>query len=245
MASPEKKTNLNSSDQALEQEVGQRKMPPRPGPNPLGLDDVKRPYEAIIRLHDALLPFATPYKQKPNRTLPAYQHTQGIIWLVTTGNLTFYRAHDDLKIITSKGPILTGLAEIFQPLGRTYYRISRGATVSWISSDEAKKIFDEKALWREVAEVLTYITQMMVYRDEHLVTKHSYTMIRAKIMEYSQKKEANILQNERTGIVAYIQNTTYLSRSLIYHVLSDLCEGGYIKISNGKLLEVNKLPENY
>jgi hypothetical protein len=88
-----------------------------------GLDDVKRPYEAITRLHDALLPFATPYEQKASRNLPAYQHQQGIVWLVTTGNLTFYRAHDDLKIMTSKGPILTGLAEIFQPLGRTYYRI--------------------------------------------------------------------------------------------------------------------------
>ena len=245
MVHVEKPKDFNSSLQKVENEVGHRKVPTRSRHDHLGLDDVKRPYEAITRLHDALLPFATPYEQKASRNLPAYQHQQGIVWLVTTGNLTFYRAHDDLKIMTSKGPILTGLAEIFQPLGRTYYRISRGARVSWISSDEARKIFDAQSLWRDVAEVLTYITQMMVYRDEHLVTKHSYTMIRAKIIEYSQKRASNILQNEKMGIAAYIQETTYLSRSLIYHVLSDLSEGGYTKIQNGKLLEVNKLPLNY
>ncbi|MNE87056.1 putative DNA-binding transcriptional regulator [compost metagenome] len=54
-----------------------------------------------------------------------------------------------------------------------------------------------------------------------------------------------LLVRNRTGIVAYIQSTTLLSRSLIYHVLSVLESGGYIRIVRGKLEEIVHLPENF
>ena len=209
----------------------------------LALDDINRPVEAIQRIHDALAPLSLPYEVKGNRRVSSVINERNVIWLITTGTVTFYRSYDDLKIITSAGPIMTGMAELFQPIGRHYFHMSRGSKVSYVYLDEAHKILDEKSLWKDVAELLTYIHHMMIYRDEHLVSKNSYTIIRAKLIEYMNKKDVEY--HDRAGVAAYIQNTTHLSRSLIYHILSSLTQGGYIKIQNGKLTEVVKLPEEF
>lgn len=209
----------------------------------LSLEEIKRPNEALRIVHDALLPYATPYEVKSNRHLLSQGGTTSTIWLVSSGNLSYYRTYDDLKIAISPGPVVAGLAELFAPFNRHVYRASRGARVSSIPLEHAREVITELQLWENVAEILGYVVQMMCYRDEHLVSKSSYSIVRAKLIEYMNKKEIN--EANRTGIVAYIQNTTHLSRSLIYHFLGALTEGGYIKTRNGKLIEIIRLPENF
>ena len=205
--------------------------------------DIQRPTETLHRLHDALLPFATPCKVPSGKLLSDHFGDKGTIWLITSGSLSVFRAYDDLSISVSEGPLVTGLQEIFAPFCRHYFRVSRGATLSFMSVPVARAVLNEQGLWEDVARVLAYYMRLMVYRDEHLVSHSSYTSIRAKLLEYMAKRE--LLVRNRTGIVAYIQSTTLLSRSLIYHVLSVLTDGGYIKITRGKLEEIIHLPENF
>ncbi|WP_432225795.1 helix-turn-helix domain-containing protein [Enterobacter wuhouensis] len=209
----------------------------------LSLEEIKRPTEALRIVHDALLPYSTPYAVRSNRHLLSLNGKSSAIWLVSSGNLSYYRTYDDLKIAISPGPVVAGLAELFAPFNRHVYRASRGAKVFSIPLERAREVITELQLWESVAEILGYVVQMMCYRDEHLVSKSSYSIFRAKLIEYMNKKEIN--EANRTGIVAYIQNTTHLSRSLIYNFLGALTEGGYIKTQNGKLIEIIRLPENF
>ncbi|MDK9358856.1 helix-turn-helix domain-containing protein [Lelliottia sp. V106_10] len=210
---------------------------------PLIGQNIQRPAETIHRLHDTLLPFATPCNLPQGRLFSNHSGGEGRLWLITAGSLSVFRLHDDLSLGIFEGPLIAGLQELFTPFGRHYFRASRGATISFITLSQAYSILDEKGLWEDVARVLAYFIRMMVYRDEHLVSRSSYTAIRVKLLEYMVRRE--LLARNRIGIVAYIQSTTLLSRSLIYHVLSVLERGGYIKISRGKLEEITHLPENF
>lgn len=208
------------------------------------LEAINPPVNALRKLHDALLPFSTPQGILSNRNKTNSCHLKNSLWLISNGSVSLYRGYDDLKISGTTGPMVIGLGELFEPIGRYYFRASRGSKVSSISINQAKAIFTEQQLWQDVADVLSYAIHIMIYRDEHLVSKSSYSIIRAKLLEYMQKKES--IDLSRTGIVAYIQETTHLSRSLIYNIISQLTEGGYIKTSNGKLVEIIKpLPKNY
>jgi len=206
-------------------------------------NEIQRPTETIHRIHDALLPYATPCNIPPGRLLSERPGEEALIWLVTAGSLSIFRVYDDLNIGVSEAPLVTGLQEIFAPFGRHYFRVSRGATLSSMPVSLARAVLAEHQLWEDVAQVFAYYMRVMTYRDEHLVSRSSYTAIRAKLMEYMDRRE--LLVRNRTGIVAYIQSTTLLSRSLIYHVLSVLARGGYIRMARGKLEEIIHLPENF
>lgn len=210
----------------------------------MAIDAITFPERALRKIHDALLPFSTPYELTTNRARIKSQKSTNTLWLVSNGSVSIYRSYDDLKVSVTAGPIVSGLGELFEPLGRYYFRASRSSKVSYLPSEYAKSIITEQQLWQDVAEVLAYTVHIMVYRDEHLVSKNSYSMVRAKLLEYMKKREISDLS--RTGIVAYIQETTHLSRSLIYNIISQLTEGGYIKTSNGKLVEITKqLPKSF
>lgn len=208
------------------------------------IDAITFPEGALRKIHDALLPYSTPYELTSNRARIKSQKPTNTLWLVSNGSVSIHRSYDDLKVSVTVGPIVAGLGDLFEPLGRYYFRASRSSKVSYMSGEQAKSIIIEQKLWRDVAEVLAFTVHMMVYRDEHLVSKTSYSIIRAKLLEYMKKREVSDLS--RTGIVAYIQETTHLSRSMIYNIISQLAEGGYIKIRNGKLVEITKqLPKSF
>lgn len=207
------------------------------------LNEIQRPTGIIHRIHNALLPYATPCHIPPGRILSERPGEEALIWLVTSGSLSIFRVYDDLNICVSEAPLVTGLQEMFGPFGRHYFRVSRGAALSSMPVTQARAVLTEQQLWEDVAQVFAYYMRLMTYRDEHLVNRSSYTAIRAKLLEYMARRE--LLVRNRTGIVAYIQSTTLLSRSLIYHVLSVLIRGGYIRIARGKLEEIIHLPENF
>ncbi len=209
----------------------------------LSLDEIQRPEQAMRRLHDALQPFSSPVEVRSNRHVLKVPGERNCIWLVSSGNLSYFRSYDDLKIAISPAPVVAGLAALFSPFDRHVYRASRGAKVASLTLSQAHSVINNLNLWRDVSELLGFVVQMMCYRDEHLVSKDSYSVIRAKLIEYLNKKELNDLN--QTGIASYIQNTTHLSRSLVYNYLSALTEGGYIKIIKGKLTEIIKLPEKF
>lgn len=206
-------------------------------------EELLRPTATIRRLHDVLIKHATHCDVPSQRRLADETDDRDILWLVTSGHASLYRSGDDLKVGMGKGPLIVGLQRIFTPYNRHYVRVSRDAEVAYLSAKLAHQVIDEMQLWNDVAEVLAYFLRLMTYRDEHLVSRTSYTTIRTKLLEYMASREVHI-QN-RTGIVAYIQTTTLLSKSLIYNTLNELCKGGYIQMSKAKLDKINYLPERF
>ncbi|WP_336222381.1 helix-turn-helix domain-containing protein, partial [Citrobacter amalonaticus] len=209
----------------------------------LFVNDIQRPTETIQQIHDALKPFSAPCSLPPNRTLHISANENDHIWLLHSGSCSVLRTYDDLKIGVFRGPLVIGLQEMFVPFGRHYFQFSSETTISSLASEQARKVLTEQGLWEQVALILAYYMRLMTYRDEHLVAQSSYTAIRVKLIEYMTNRE--LLAQKRIGLAAFIQATTFISRSQIYYVLSVLTQGGYIRVSRGKLEEIIHLPENF
>lgn len=71
-----------------------------------------------------------------------------------------------------------------------------------------------------------------------------YEIIKNMIYKYEDGKRNGDIIND--GIASYIFKHTRLSRSYIFHVLSELKLGNYITMKNGKLISINKtLPAKF
>jgi len=220
---------------------GVSKTPQEPSfpSGPLEPEHLQRPDAVLCLLYDALLPYSIPCQVAPRRLTPGGD----TFWLVTSGRVEVYRKYDDMTFWVTNGPALIGLVELFQPFGRHYVRLSAETRVATLPVDKVREILTSRMLWQEVSEVLAHYFRLLIYRDEHLVCKASYTAIRSKLLEFLMHKDSRARQ--RAGVVTYIQRTTLLSRTLIYHVLSDLEKGGYIRMDNGRLEAIRQLPKQY
>ena len=204
-------------------------------------DDIRRPIETVRFLCDILLPSARPCRPVAGllRQQPG-EHQNKKFWVVMSGHITLYRYGDDMEMGVYKAPALIGLQELFVPLGRHYFRVSREAEAFELPSEQVRQIIDTHQLWKIVAEVLAFHLRMMAYRDEHMVSQSADTIIRAKLLEYMGDRDFHI-QN-RTGIAEYILSNTRLARSTIYNILRSLENEGHILINRGKLERILSFP---
>ncbi|WP_449556056.1 helix-turn-helix domain-containing protein [Huaxiibacter chinensis] len=209
----------------------------------INIDDIMAPREALQRVFLLLEPYAAPYKGLTNRSVNNGQGKNRMLWLLTNGKASYYRYQDDLKVMNTSASFILGFPELFEPLGRYYFRATKGSLISCIPVEKAQEIFTENNAWQDISKILAYFLHLMVYRDEHLVSKNSYSIIRTKLVEYMQKKTTWDLMN--TGIVSYIIESTHLSRSQVYNVIGALSEGGYIEVNNGRLTKINSLPKKF
>ncbi len=100
----------------------------------------------------------------------------------------------------------------------------------------------EKNLWPELTKVLSWYICLMSKRDDILVARSAYSVVREFLYEINDL----IVQHQRDiNVYDYIQEYTNLARSTIIKILSDLKKGQYIVVEKGRLLNLTALPEKY
>lgn len=101
---------------------------------------------------------------------------------------------------------------------------------------------DRKNLWPELTKVLSWYICMLSKRDDVLVARSAYSVVREFLYEINDL----IVQQQRDiNVYDYIQEYTNLARSTIIKILSDLKKGQYIVVEKGRLLNLTALPEKY
>ncbi|CCK13324.1 FIG00554500: hypothetical protein [Cronobacter sakazakii 680] len=82
---------------------------------------------------------------------------------------------------------------------------------------------------------------MLCYREEIMMGRNSYSMIKANIDCLATMDE---FMRNRINVADYIVKKTNLSRSMVMKTLSQLRGAKNIEISKGKLVAVHHLPES-
>lgn len=210
----------------------------------LSLKRILKNNESVCYLHDVLLKYSTlcTTQRKLTQHSPRINSDESVIWIISSGSVTIYRYCDDLKIGSLEAPQLVGLQNIFSPLSRYYFRVSKCAKTSFITVGEVYKILNEQHLWLRVSEILAYYLELMTYREETMTCRNSYSIIKSKLIEYMIYKDTPSVSNK--GVVSYISSTTNLSRSSIYRALDKLKSQNLVRIHKGKLKEVNFFSED-
>ncbi|XES82688.1 helix-turn-helix domain-containing protein [Franconibacter pulveris] len=213
-----------------------------PAVRTLSFNDLHRPAKAIDELMACFLPASTPCKPKTGMLTARPGEDEGFIYLIRSGRFDTFRLIDDLYLGVGYGPAIVGLQEVFcHAPSRHYVQVMADTSVHALPARRARELIEQHNLWQSASLILSFYLMFMMYRDEHMVSKSAYTVVRAKLMEYMENRDFHMMRKESIG--PFIQKTTTLSRSLIYKILAELTEGGYITVNRGCLVKIFYLPE--
>lgn len=200
----------------------------------------ERPAAAIDRLITILKPLGKTIEVAPKKRLTWDKEGEPFVYVFLEGELSISRITDSILIGTTTEPHLFGFSEMFYPLRGNKLRAETQCLLVRVDKREAECAIEHHGLWRDVAAVLAFHTNMMLYRDLQIVNQRTYPVVCHYLRELNNLPEET---KERVNILSYIQERTGLSRSSILNIISSLKTDKFINFARGGYkLEVFDLP---
>lgn len=198
-----------------------------------------RPYHEIEKIISATEGFE-------EKSLKKWQKISTVenefIHIIVSGEVEFRRESDELCLFTLQGQCIFGLSSIIYHSSHMYGLVRSNTVVRSIPKDAFSQLMTEKGLWPELTKVLAWYICMLSKRDDVLVARSAYSVVREFLLEINEL----IVHHQRDiNVYDYIQEYTSLARSTIIKILSDLKKGQYIVVEKGQLLNITNLPEKY
>ncbi|MEX9254839.1 helix-turn-helix domain-containing protein [Pseudenterobacter timonensis] len=198
-----------------------------------------RPHKAL----DAIINATSAYEEK---TLKKWQKISTkeceYIHIILEGNVEFRRESDELCVFSLRGHCIFGIASIYYKATHMYGLVRDKTVVRSIRKEEFLEVITQQNLWPELSEVMAWYICLMSKRDDLLVARSAYSVVREFLLEIN---ELIVNQQRDINVYDYIQEYTNLARSTIIKILSDLKKGRYIVVEKGRLLNITTLPERY
>lgn len=207
--------------------------------------DMHRELKPLQHLHDIIDALSADSAYMPiheDLSLKLSEDGQSQCVLLHKGHVDLCRQSDKLVLNTENAPFIFGLSNLSMTDRRLILVPSQDAVISTLPLEKALDIIGKKALWPSLAFLLIYISSRIYEHYVRLSQVNSYETIRTLLHELLEEPE-NI--RESTTVLHYIQSRSYLSRSGILRILSELCTGGYIELSESKLKKINFLPKKF
>lgn len=162
----------------------------------------------------------------------------GIIF--TENGIMNIMRNDGVLIMQLTAPAIAGLHTINQDsyvgfVSRTPYYI--------ITHEHFFDTVEKYGLWKQVTTLSLFYLGLFYAREKVIGCKSKYEVIKHYIESVWLMPEKQRLQ---VSLFQYIPERVNISRSALHKILKELNNGGYIRTSRGKLIEVNrKLPEAF
>jgi hypothetical protein len=189
-----------------------------------------RPNEAIERLVTALTPLGNPLEIAPRKRLNWESGGTPFIYVFLKGEISISRASDGILVATVTEPHIFGFAEMFHPMRSNMMRAEIACQMLRVDGDKAEQAIERHGLWRDVAEMLAFHTNAMLYRDLLIVNQRTYPIVCHYLRELDSQPEET---KSRVNILTYIQQRTGLSRSSILNIVSSLKTERFIDFDRG------------
>lgn len=158
------------------------------------------------------------------------------------GSVALHRRGDGMVVTSERAPFILGLDNQPGTCDTMYLHCQEECEVSFISLTRVNDIIAKENLWKPFVEVLLYITSQVFEHCTQVHQMSAYDIIRYQLYELLKESET-VRMNTTVG--KYIKSRTYLSRSGIMRILSELRIGQYIRIERGILMGITHLPKKY
>ncbi|MBB1199948.1 cAMP-binding protein [Enterobacteriaceae bacterium 89] len=166
----------------------------------------------------------------------------GCIYVVLKGEVEVRRRSDDLCIAVAEKQFVYGIADFFDEESNVYLLVRADTVIQQFDKQQFEQVVAANALWPELGRVLAWYMALLSKRDDVLIARTAYTIIREYLIEIN---ELTLQYGRDINVYDYIQEYTSLARSTIVKILAELKKGEYIAVKNGKLLSLGCLPEKY
>ncbi|MEO3989190.1 helix-turn-helix domain-containing protein [Pseudocitrobacter cyperus] len=166
------------------------------------------------------------------------------LYFVTSGNFTLRNQTNNHINFVDSAPFIVGIVnnKDFTDGGMVFSPQSE-CTVLIMDRQEADNIFSEKGFWKILYLFTTYVIQSMLITKNMTHGANSYKKIKNCIESLQQLPDD---VKSKISAIQFIINETGISRSRVSAILAELKKGGFIKVTRGKLISVDKsLPHDY
>lgn len=208
-----------------------------------------KPMKAIETIFSHVLPYGKKILLKKGKHYRLNEEDEGVgVILITDGLVSAINADSGHFISTLYPPTIIGLSQgygaFYNVPGtiRSTLHAETDATLYFVPLQLFVNTADRKELWHHVARILAHRIIAMVNKERSYIGMDSYSIIKTVIQEVWLYPDT---YRSQISLPKFIQKRSGLSRSRIMKILFDLKLGGYINITNGKLLFVGKLPSSY
>ncbi|MEL4013727.1 helix-turn-helix domain-containing protein [Dryocola clanedunensis] len=205
------------------------------------IEPPERPAAAMARLISVLTPLGKTIEISARKRLTWDNGGKPSVYVFLEGELSISRITDGILVGTVTEPHIFGFSEMFYPLRGNILRAETRCLISAIENHKVEQAMERHALWRDVAEVLSFHTNTMLYRDLQIVNQRTFPVVCYYLQELNRLPEET---KERVNILSYIQERTGLSRSSILNIISSLKTDKFIDFKRGGYsLQVYGLPD--
>lgn len=163
-------------------------------------------------------------------------------FLLCKGSCVISRGDDALVISTISAPNIVGVNALIPVDTSVVIEATSDINYLQVSLDEFLAYTQEKHMWEHVAYLLMFYSSRLYEYQRTNAGIPTYKIISNLLYALSNE---DFETRAMTSAAEYIQERTFLSRSGIMKVLSELKTGGYIVLKRGLLIKINKLPEKF
>lgn len=204
---------------------------------------LNKPLKEFGQLDKSLSKYGTRFEHAHEKHLLYSTEKNPDTTLVILEGIISLRRNEDILVGIAQAPFIMGLTNGVMKHDVQYDLISEGMCSGYhLSSSQTVAIIEECQLWREAFYWLTWQNRILQQRDRQLIGNNSYEQIRTTLFSMNEWDEG---LRSRIGVMNYIHQRTRISRSVVAEVLAALRKGGYIEMSKGKLVRINRLPSDY
>lgn len=203
-----------------------------------------KPVNYLEMMRTGLAPAAKNFDIPPKETI-RFNDEKGehYCWFLQHGSLSIYRESNELLLELVSSPVLLTFANDLIPTTQQYHMVTETRCKGfYLPVDLAFEQIDKHQLWKAYSHWQAWQMRIFEWRDACFTGASTYAQIRSTLLIMADwDKEIR----SKIGVINFIQKRTHISRSVIAEILAALRKGNYIEMSKGKLIAVNRLPNNY
>lgn len=201
-----------------------------------------KPIEKLKKLIDLLAPYSESFNAPKGNIFYYNKNIKRQCFFLFKGSVALHRRGDGMILNSESAPFILGVSNQLAQAEHLYVRVREDAKMGSMPLDLFNKLIEKYDLWECLATILIYTTSRVYEHCTQISQMSTYEIIRFQLQELMQEP-ASI----RLNITAanYIKGRSYLSRSGIMRILSELKKAEYITTERGVLLKIRRLPEKY
>lgn len=154
----------------------------------------------------------------------------------------------DIHFGLMRSPNIVGFVDGYADMFNLNFRLSNRLTaetdcaIRILTPQMLAQKVDEHDIWRDISKILAHRLLVLLAKQVELNGYDAYKKIRSLLLELWVYPEQI---RKETNVLAFIQSRTSISRSQIMKILAELKAGKYIRMSNGRLQEMCRLPKSF
>ncbi|MGL5387374.1 MAG: helix-turn-helix domain-containing protein [Enterobacterales bacterium] len=201
-----------------------------------------KPVDKLKKIMNLLAPYSESFTAPKGNVFYYNKNISRQCFFLFKGSVALHRRGDGMILNSESAPFILGVSNQFAQADHLYVRVREDARMGSLPLELFNQLIEKYDLWECLATILIYTTSRVYEHCTQIAQMSTYEIIRFQLQELMQEPPSI-----RLNITAanYIKGRSYLSRSGIMRILSELKKAEYITTERGVLLKIRRLPEKY